>query len=73
MWQKLDEPILFELDSVMEFIIITEINLSEVKNCLMFGRGKKFSFEDGYVTEYPDEYEIQFNLKENGHFNVRGD
>lgn len=71
--QKIDEPIIYEVDGELAFILITEIDLSLMKNKFIFGKGKKYSYEDGYITESEGFYEVSLSLEEEGLRELEGD
>lgn len=53
----------------MEFVVVTEIDITEMKNNIIFMRGKTFNYEDGIVEEIGVK-EIQYSLSEDGHCEV---
>jgi len=68
-FQKLEIPQLVELEKYLEFVIATEIDVSEMINKIILMRGDIFNYEDGEITEEPT-VEIQYSLSEDGHFGV---
>jgi len=50
-FQQLEEPLLVELNDGNRFVIVTEVDYSEIKNLLVFMRGISYCYDDGKVTE----------------------
>lgn len=72
-FQKLQEPQLVELEGEMGFIIATEIDISQMKNGLIFMRGQSYNYEDGElekgkvkVVQYSTNEDAYYELDENG-------
>jgi len=68
-FQKLDQPQLVELQGELGFVIVTEIDVSEMKNSLLFMRGKAYNYENGELTETGIK-EIQYSVNEGAYYNV---
>lgn len=68
-FQKLETPQLIELDDEKKFVIVTEIDLSEMKNHLIFMRGKSYNYEIGQVIE-GKLVEIQYSVTEDGYCRI---
>lgn len=72
-YQKLPEHQLVELDGEMGFVIVTEIDLSHMKNGIIFMRGQSYNYESGEVKkgrikeiEYVVVENVYYDLDENG-------
>jgi hypothetical protein len=68
-FQELNEPQLVELESEQKFVIVTEIDLSEIKNQIIFMKGRLYGYEGGLVTEH-EEAEIQYSLTEDAWYRL---
>lgn len=68
-FQELNEPQLVELESEQKFVIVTEIDLSEMKNQLIFMKGRSYSYDGGLVTEH-EEVEIQYSTTEDAWYRL---
>jgi len=68
-WQKLGVPELINLEKDLEFVIVTDIDLSEMKNNLIFMKGKYYDYEDGIVEEIGIK-EIQYSVDEDGNSEI---
>lgn len=68
-FQRLETPQLVELGSETTFVIVTEIDVSEMKNGLIFMRGKAFHYDDGNVGQGGSK-EIQYSVTEDAHFEI---
>ncbi|WP_226035697.1 hypothetical protein [Aquibacillus saliphilus] len=68
-FQKLKEPQLVELESEMGFVIVTEIDMSQMKNGLIFLKGQSFNYEDGEVEKCRDK-EIQYSTNEDAYYEI---
>ena len=66
-YEKLTEPKIIELDSSMEFLLATEVDLSNVVNGIIYFRGEHYTFESGTVACENEKYELRYSIKQNGH------
>lgn len=68
-YQKLEEPQLVELDGELGFIIVAEIDISEIKNKIIFMRGESFNYEDGTIEKQRIK-EIQYSVNEDSYYEL---
>lgn len=69
---KLEEPILIELENDSEFIIVEEIDLSNLKHRQIDLKGNRYNYDDGKMSE-PFKTLMVFDLKDNAMFSVGED
>lgn len=62
-FQQLEEPLLIELNNENRFVIVTEVDYSEIKNMFVFMRGISYCYDDGKVSEEGRVW-IQYSLTE---------
>jgi hypothetical protein len=68
-FQKLKEPQLVELEGEMGFVIVTEIDISEIKNGLIFMKGQSYNYENGELEKHHAK-EIQYSTNEDAYYSV---
>ncbi|WP_373896401.1 hypothetical protein [Virgibacillus sp. CBA3643] len=68
-YQKLEQPQLVELEGEIGFVIVTEIDISETKNGMIFMRGESYNYEDGTLEKQRTK-EIQYSTTEESYFDT---
>ncbi len=68
-FQKLETPQLIELEGEIGFIIATEIDVSEMRNSIIFMKGKSYNYEDGEMDPQGIK-EVQYSLSEDAYHEV---
>lgn len=62
-FQKLNNPQLVELEGEYGFIIATDVDVSEIRNGLMFMQGESYNYDDGELTNQ-GKRKVQYSLNE---------
>jgi hypothetical protein len=68
-FQKLKEPQLVELEGEMEFVLVTEIDISEMRNGIIIMKGQSYNYENGELEKRHIK-EIQYSTTEDGYHDL---
>lgn len=68
-YHKLEPAQLIELDSEYEFIIATEIDISEIRSGIIFMKGQSYYYEHGELVKL-NLKEISYSVMQNEYFNL---
>ena len=68
-YQKLEIPLLVELQNELGFIIATEIDLSLIKHGIVLLKGCSYDFESGEVIK-GKKTEVKYSISEDSYYDL---